>query len=157
MKTVKEFARGIAGVGLVLIGLALLACAIVAPNLAQSSNVLTYAAVAMTIVTASTIVFVAPRMSKLLDARRSGSEAAFDRAFASFKLYCSKAVADSSYIQRLLMFIFTVLIIAALVVKGSVAVAVMLSVTAGVSASIKALMRAVASGKAVASDLFVAA
>lgn len=156
MKMVKDFGRLVVGALLVCLGVALLVCSLLAPNVVQASNVLTYSAVALVFLTGSVIVTVAPRLSTLHRARLSGNATIFDRAFANFKEYCVKSVADCSHISRLLMYIFTVLIIAALVVKGSVAIAVLLTVCFAVAAGLKGLIRAVASGKATSSDLFVA-
>lgn len=156
MKTLKSLLGCLFCVALVVLGVDLLLSAHFVPERASSSNILTYAAVLLIAGSAYTIVTGLSRLNVLMTAKQTGCSALFGRKFESFKEYCQSQMKDGSYIQRLLIYIFTFLVIAALVVKGSVAVAVLLTVAFAVSSGIKGFMRKVANGSIQSGDVFKA-
>lgn len=157
MKTLKNLLCSLACLALVGFGAHLLLSAYFVPDRESTGNVLTYVSVMLVAMSVWSLSVGFSRLSVLMTAKRTNCSAIFDRKFEAFKSYCSAQTKDCSYIQRLLMHIFTFLIIAALVVKGSVAVAVLLTVAFGVSAGIKGFMRKVSSGEIKSSDVFAAA
>lgn len=157
MKTLKNLLGVLACSALVVFGAHLLLSAYFVPDREATGNALTYAAAMLIAMSCWSLAAGFSRLNVLMSAKKMNCSAIFDRKFDAFKAYCGAQTKECSYIQRLLMYIFTFLIIAALVVKGSVAVAVLLTVAFGVSAGIKGFMRKVASGEIKSSDVFSAA
>ena len=156
MKTLKRFLGCLFCVALVVFGVDLLLSAHFVPERASTSNMLSYVAVLLIAGSGYTMAVGFSRLNTLMTAKQTGCSALFSRKFDAFKEYCQDQVKDASYVQRLLIYIFTFLVIAALVVKGSVAVAVLLTVAFAVSTGIKGFMRKVASGAIKAGDVFKA-
>lgn len=133
-------------IGAVLGAATLLFFSAAAPQIESIGNVLEYVSIALVASFALVIVSVFPRIYKVVCARGFG-QASYERAFSQFKKYCEGAQGKGNYIGRLLLFIFTVLVIAALVVKGSVAVAVLLTVAYFAAGALRHTVRQVGYGK----------
>lgn len=157
MKTLQMCGRAIMGLGLVVLGAYLVLTAFVVPQATIPAAILTYSSAMLVAALVWDIVFFVPRMSTLASAKQSRCNHVFSRAFDEFKAYCVQRTKNHCYISRFLMYIFTVLVIAALVVKGSIAIAVLLSVAFIAEGSIGAVKRKVASGKVGADSIMRAA
>lgn len=148
MNKIKTCGRALIGLGLVVLGAYILLASFVIPSAKMPSSILSYVSVMLVVSLAWEIVFFVPRMVALSSAKQSNCKTIFVRAFEEFKVYCIQRKKGTCYISRFLMHVFTVLVIAALVVKGSIAVATLLSVAFIAEGAISSVMSKVVSGKA---------